>query len=77
MFINFEGIRLLLIINYLMDIFIRMLDMDLPQSVHHAVGDTLLTGAPVLLPPLQDKLCLLLEMLKNVKCLSKGQVSKH
>ena len=52
-----------------------MLDMNLPQCVQQAVGETLLTGAPILLPPLKEKLSLLLEMLKNVSELSKGQVS--
>jgi len=51
----------------------QMLDMELPSSVQSSVGDTLLTGAPILLPPLEEKLILLLEMLKNVDNLSKGQ----
>ncbi|ODM97024.1 putative E3 ubiquitin-protein ligase HERC1 [Orchesella cincta] len=51
----------------------QMLDMELPSSVQSSVGDTLLTGAPILLPPLKEKLFLLLEMLKNVDSLSKGQ----
>ncbi|CAL8069477.1 unnamed protein product [Orchesella dallaii] len=51
----------------------QMLDMELPSSVQSSVGDTLLTGAPILLPPLKEKLILLLEMLKNVENLSKGQ----
>jgi len=51
-----------------------MLDMGLPITVQQAVGETLITGASILLPPLKEKLSLLLEMLKDVENLSKGQV---
>ncbi|CAG7693965.1 unnamed protein product, partial [Allacma fusca] len=54
-------------------LFFNMLDMNLPACVQQAVGETLLTGAPILLPPLKEKLNLLLDMLKNVSELSKGQ----
>jgi len=48
--------------------------MDLPMNVQKAIGETLITGASILLPPLKEKLILLLEMLQNVDNLSKGQV---
>lgn len=51
-----------------------MLDIDLPPNVQQAVGETLVTGASILLPPLKDKLTLLLEMLQDVVNLTKGQV---
>lgn len=51
-----------------------MLDIDLPQNVQQLVGETLVTGAPILLPPLKEKLSLLLDMLHDVQNLSKGQV---
>lgn len=60
-------------ITSLRSLLFRMLDMELPASVQGAVGDALLTGTSLLLPPLKDKLVLLLEMLKNVENLSKGQ----
>jgi hypothetical protein len=53
-----------------------MLDIDLPQNVQTCVGETLVTGASILLPPLKDKLSLLLDMLQDVQNLSRGQVNQ-
>nr|CAD7425857.1 unnamed protein product [Timema monikensis] len=51
----------------------RMVDINTPPSVKSAVNETLNIGAPMLLPPLLERMELLHTLLPNVSKLSNGQ----
>ena len=50
----------------------QMLDMELHSKIQKTVAETLSTGG-LMLPPLNEKIKLLLTLLKDVKTLSRGQ----
>jgi hypothetical protein len=52
----------------------KLVDMPAPNSVQQAVQETLSIGAPMLLPPLKERVDLLLLLLPQSHKLSKGQV---
>ncbi|CAB3370488.1 Hypothetical predicted protein [Cloeon dipterum] len=51
----------------------RLVDMAAPNAVQQAVQETLSIGAPMLLPPLKERVDLLLSLLPQSHKLSKGQ----
>uniref|UniRef100_A0A8C7YP15 HECT-type E3 ubiquitin transferase n=1 Tax=Oryzias sinensis TaxID=183150 RepID=A0A8C7YP15_9TELE len=55
----------------------RLIDTNMPDSIHQAVLDTLAIGASLLLPPLKERIELLLSLLpqgpQSLNVLSKGQ----
>ncbi|XP_063233987.1 probable E3 ubiquitin-protein ligase HERC1 isoform X2 [Bacillus rossius redtenbacheri] len=51
----------------------RMMDMPTPPGIRAAVNDTLTLGAPMLLPPLRERMELLHALLPEVSRLSSGQ----
>jgi len=65
----------------LRNLLFRLLDADTPTSVQQALGETLTLGAPLLLPPLRERMELLHCLLPHGPddrwdSLSRGQVSK-
>ncbi|XP_052100156.1 probable E3 ubiquitin-protein ligase HERC1 isoform X2 [Mytilus californianus] len=47
----------------LRNLLFRLIDSNLPQSIHELVAETLSVGAPLLLPPLRERMELLLSLL--------------